>query len=235
MTFRDKIYAFLTHRLVMMAAIVAFTVFTFFADDLVFFISIFWVLIVLWASRWDWHFLNFRRPRSWPKLLWNVVVLSVLTYLLADVIIQPIVEISTDHVVDLSSFDHLRGSWINYFIMILIMWVIAGFGEEFVYRGFLIKQTAILLGNDNKAWLIGLLLSSFLFGYGHLYQGLSGMISTGLIGFLMGLVFWKNKDGLITCILYHGFYDIIGITLVFTSKERVAIDWFKDLLLRTFF
>ncbi len=235
MTFRDKIYSFLIHRYSIATAVVAFTILTFVQDDLTFFGGIFYVLLVLWASHWNWNFINLKKPTSWSTLLLHVVALSFLTYLLADVILQPIIEISTGDVIDLSSFDGLRGSWINYLIMIALMWVVAGFGEEFVYRGFLIKQAAILLGDTNKAWLAALILSSFLFGYGHSYQGISGMISTGTIGFLFGLVFWKHKDGLITCILFHGFYDIIGITLVFLSKERVAVDWFKDLLLRTFF
>ena len=89
------------------------------------------------------------------------------------------------------------------------------------------KQLAKVLGNTNRAWMISAIIISILFGLAHLYQGLSGVITTGLIGFLMSLVFYKNRKNLILAMLVHGFYDMIGITLIFFSKERIIVDWIQ--------
>ncbi len=60
----------------------------------------------------------------------------------------------------------------------------AGFCEEFLYRGWLLNLFGAAL---HSIWL-GLLVSSILFGFAHLYQGRKGMLSTGLLGAVFGII-----------------------------------------------
>ena len=61
----------------------------------------------------------------------------------------------------------------------------AGLCEEFLYRGWLLNLT----GSALKSVWLGLLISSLFFGLGHLYQGPGGMIKSGLVGLVLGLIY----------------------------------------------
>jgi membrane protease YdiL (CAAX protease family) len=69
------------------------------------------------------------------------------------------------------------------------VWVLvsisAGLCEEFLYRGWLLSLFSAALGS---VWL-GLLISSIIFGLAHAYQGRSGIIGTGILGAIFGIVF----------------------------------------------
>ena len=141
-----------------------------------------------------------------------------------DFIFQPVIEYFFG-AIDLSSLEGLKGNWLNYLIFLIFMWVFAAFGEEFLYRGYMVKQVARIFGNSKSAWLIAILISSLAFGFAHLYQGSSGIITAGFVAIIFGSIFYKNQKNLWVLILTHGFYDVFGITLIFLDKERVITDW----------
>jgi membrane protease YdiL (CAAX protease family) len=70
------------------------------------------------------------------------------------------------------------------------MWFVAvaltaGICEEFLYRGWLLT----LLGHYFSSMWVGLIVSSICFGFAHAYQGRAGILSTGIVGIVFGLVF----------------------------------------------
>jgi membrane protease YdiL (CAAX protease family) len=86
-----------------------------------------------------------------------------------------------------------------------------------------------LFGYTKVALLIAVFISSVLFGLAHRYQGVSGMITTGLVGFAFGLMFINSKNRLWLTILTHGIYDMIGITLIYLSMEDDVFYALKNL------
>src|SRR5436853_102010 len=94
----------------------------------------------------------------------------------------------------------------------------AGFGEEFVYRGYLLTRIARVLGDTPRAWLAALVVTSIVFGVGHQYQGLSGMITAGLGGFVFGLLYLVTGRNLWVSVIAHGTMDTVGFLLLFLGK-----------------
>jgi len=45
------------------------------------------------------------------------------------------------------------------------------------------------------------------------------MITTGLVGLILAIAFYQNKNNLIVGILGHGIYDTYGLTLIYFGKE----------------
>lgn len=219
---RNKIHAFLTKPISIILVILISATLTYFTGGLGYFFGLFIALIILWAGRFKWLYFGIGKP-NWSKSIVRALILAISIFILIDIFVQPFIEIYYGSI-DLSSFDGLRGNFVNYVVFILFMWVVAGFGEEFLYRGFFMKQFAIILGNTNRTWFISALVISTLFGIAHLYQGISGVIAAGLAGFCLSLIFYKNRENLILAMLVHGFYDMIGITLIFLSKERIIVD-----------
>ncbi|MCX2718109.1 CPBP family intramembrane glutamic endopeptidase [Lentiprolixibacter aurantiacus] len=225
---RTKIFNFLTSPIAVIVVILITAGLQSVSGNLAYFFGIIVALIALWGSKFKWSEFGINKF-PWLKTCMRALLLAVLIYLGIDFIVQPLIEHYLG-AIDLSALDHIRGSLVNYLIFIVIMWVFAAFGEEFLYRGYFMKRVALFLGDTDKAWLTSAVVISALFGLAHYYQGLSGMITTGLIGFLLALIFYKNRNNLGLAILTHGFYDMIGITLIYLNKERLIADWIGQFL-----
>ena len=89
----------------------------------------------------------------------------------------------------------------------------AGFGEEIAYRGYALTTMIVITGSTS----VGLILTSLTFGALHSYQGLIGVIRTGILGLLMGVVFLQTGS-LWPPIIAHTLIDlVVGLVL----KERL--------------
>ena len=86
------------------------------------------------------------------------------------------------------------------------------------------------MGNTDASWLGAALITSMVFGLDNYYQGPAGMIATGVAGFFFAYLFIKNRTNLLLPILVHGFYDMIGLTMIYYSQERIFSDWVLGLL-----
>jgi CAAX protease family protein len=80
----------------------------------------------------------------------------------------------------------------------------AGVCEEIVCRGYLIWYLAAFVG----AWP-AVFLGALIFGVGHLYQGLAGVIKTGATGLVMGILYLGTGSLLFPMIL-HAAVDVQG-------------------------
>lgn len=150
-------------------------------------------------------------------------------FILIDFFIQPLIEFYFGRI-DISELSHIEGNLFNYVLFILLGWILGGFFEEIIFRGYVQKRLAILFGDTTKAWLLAAVLASIVFGFVHNYQGPSGIITTALIAFLFGLIFTFNKNNLMVLVLTHGIYNTIAMTLIYLGKARIITDWVHELI-----
>ena len=83
----------------------------------------------------------------------------------------------------------------------------AGFGEEYFFRGFLFQRLAMLFGGSKPGWTVACLVQAAVFGLMHGYQGERGVILTGSIGLVEGIVFLATGRNLWVTITAHALYD----------------------------
>jgi len=83
--------------------------------------------------------------------------------------------------------------------------ITAGVCEEVVYRGFLLHYFHVLPFHLNLTW--ALVVSSVIFGIGHLYQGILGAVQTTVIGFMFGVIFLATGS-LVVPIVVHAVMDL---------------------------
>ncbi|WP_163321988.1 CPBP family intramembrane glutamic endopeptidase [Draconibacterium mangrovi] len=186
-------------------------------------------LFTLWAIKWKWSYFGFQR-NPFFKTLGKAVIYTGIIILVNDFLFQPVIELYYGST-DLSSFEGIKGNVANYVIFILIMWVVAAFGEEFLFRGYMIKRLAIIFGESKKAWFAAIIVSSVVFGFAHTYQGVSGIVSTFFVALIFGFILYKNPKNLWAGVLTHGIYDMFGIAMIFLDKERVITNWVLENLL----
>jgi len=89
------------------------------------------------------------------------------------------------------------------------MWLVV-VGEEVLIRGLLMRLLANIFGDTTKGWLLAVLISSAIFGLGHMGKGLAGVISSGLGGLVYGLGYFLFRKNLWPVILAHCAGNTIG-------------------------
>jgi membrane protease YdiL (CAAX protease family) len=101
--------------------------------------------------------------------------------------------------------------------------------EEVLFRGFLMSELTNVLGTSTLALTVNLLLSSALFGLAHLYQGNSGVISTAVVGMVIGLIFIGTGFYIWPAIITHATIDTVSLLILFANKDRLL----KNLLIKS--
>lgn len=187
---------------------------------------VFLVLLCTWFLRRGgerWADVGLRRPPRWwtvPLLLAvGFVLLIVLSGVLYRVVLpavgMPSPALNTQRVI--------RGDLGEYlYAAIPVAWGSAAFGEELVVRGFLLDRIAKVIGaSGTPAYLAAIVLQAALFGAFHLYQGIGGVVVTGAVGLLIGLIWLWGGRNLWACILLHGVVDFIAATESYTAGPGV--------------
>jgi membrane protease YdiL (CAAX protease family) len=96
--------------------------------------------------------------------------------------------------------------------------ITAGVCEELLYRGWLVN---ILRVGTASVW-IAVGIASAVFGIGHAYQGVKGMLRTGLIGLQLALLF-VYVDSLIPGQVLHAAVDIVaGFVFAWRPQANTA-------------
>lgn len=157
--------------------------------------------------------IGLKRPNNLPILIFVTAILGILIELVIEIFVNPIIEKITNSKIDISEVE--MESFGDYLTWIVIGFVIGGLLEEILFRGFLITRISTFLRADKMGNCLALFLTSLLFGLCHLYQGWSGVISTGLIGFIFGIIFLTFNKNLWYSILTHGFVNATALTILY--------------------
>ena len=152
---------------------------------------------------------------GWRRTLLVACVLSGYQFASLYVVEPLVARLTTGELPDVSLFASLVGDERQLLFWLAMSWTLAAFMEEMVYRGWITARIAELGGLSSTAWVIAILASSVLFGLGHLYQGTSGVITTGLAGLIFGAAYLASGRNLWCAILAHGLTDTIGFVMIY--------------------
>ena len=113
-------------------------------------------------------------------------------------------------------FDSLPGNIPVYLFWLVVSWVVGGFAEEMLFRGFMITRFEKVFSKIPFAIVIAIVLQAIIFGQQHIYyQGMVGFIATGSIALVSGGIYLLCKRRLWPLILSHGLANTIGMTMLF--------------------
>lgn len=180
------------------------------------------IRLVLWLRRSNWREFGLKRPRSWLKTI-LLAVGGLITVYFVVIVTMPLVTRLTGQPVDKSPFDGLRENVPALIFSLLAVWTLAAFGEELIFRGYLMNTLARVLGNRNGGWIFACFINSILFGVGHTYQGISGVILLGIVGLLYALFYLGCGRNLWVPILIHGLYDTSAFLVIFFNLDKPSV------------
>ena len=101
--------------------------------------------------------------------------------------------------------------------MLAIAWTTAALGEELLFRGFLQGRLQALLAGRRGAGLLAALAQATLFGLAHAYQGATGILVTGLLGLVFGLLYLRAKS-LWPLVIAHGLIDTLSLLALYAGR-----------------
>lgn len=178
-----------------------------------------WLVLLGWFSLrlrgLRWKTLGLRRPRSWIITIAVALTAGIALQSLSEFVTEPIIERLTGQTADLSSFRSLVGNLPATLVMLALIWTLAAFGEEMAYRGYVLERAAALGRHTSAAYLIAMVAVSLLFGLGHYYQGVAGVVNSAFSGLFFGALYLAAGRNLWLPILAHGFSDTIGLGLIY--------------------
>ncbi|WP_109299679.1 CPBP family intramembrane glutamic endopeptidase [Aquimarina sp. AU474] len=178
--------------------------------------SLLLILTIHWFMKSSIDELGLLAPKSWTKTIVIGVILTILILLFFTIINPVLLKLFPNEIKDLSRFNTIKDNEFMLLVAIVSSWVTAGFGEELIWRGYILKNLAILFGNKKTSWVLSLIITSLLFGCIHYYQGVVGMVQTGLVGLLLGIIYIRNgKKNLWLNIIIHGSIDTISMVALY--------------------
>ncbi|HKO45859.1 MAG TPA: type II CAAX endopeptidase family protein [Pyrinomonadaceae bacterium] len=175
-----------------------------------------------WLSLWlrgiGWRSVGLKRPGRWRQTLLLGFAVGVVFQFFSLYLLEPLIVRLTGKSIDLEQFAQVKGNVFVLVVFLLLVWTLAAFGEELVYRGYLMNRLAELAGGSGGAWAISLIVISILFGVVHFYQGISGVITVIAAALVYGGLYLLSGRNLWAPIIAHGVYDTVAILLAFWGK-----------------
>lgn len=121
------------------------------------------------------------------------------------------------NVPDYTEYNFIRSSIARLIMTIFAAWIIGGFYEEVVFRGYIQNILEKRLFRGMGRWL-PIVITSILFGLYHLQQDIFAVIAACLGGLYWGVLYKKWNNNLWVSIISHALFDMITLILIYTGK-----------------
>ena len=122
-----------------------------------------------------------------------------------------------DYISAYTEYDFIKNNIKKLVAITVAAWVVGGFYEEIVFRGFIQRTTQKWFTKYNASfWLAGL-LTSILFGLYHWQQGIFGVIPATLGGLYWTYLLKRYNGNLWYPIVSHALYDTIALAMIYLN------------------
>ncbi|WP_297695182.1 type II CAAX endopeptidase family protein [uncultured Eudoraea sp.] len=146
-----------------------------------------------------------------------VMVLAIVGFVIGSIIMANITGIPEGS--NLGGYDYLNDNIGMLLLTLGGVYIASSFGEEVIYRAFLINRISELGQNTKKATIVAIILSSIIFGLIHYDWGPMGIVQTGFMGLVLGICYIKLKKRLWVLILAHAYMDTILMVQLYLASN----------------
>lgn len=169
-----------------------------------------------------WADLGLRRPANiWIMLaqaLFTFIGMGVVLYLASQCVGLYFDKAETT----VSRFGDMEGNIQLYLWWVLIGWVVGGFFEEMLFRGFLLSCIEAMIGRRRLSTTIAIFFQAIVFGVIHFYyQGAYGALTLFAAASFIGLCYVLFGRNLWPLILSHGVLNTLGFLGDFLGDSAI--------------
>ena len=182
------------------------------------------VLLWVWRSHTPWPEIGYVRPKNWIATVVGGIAFGIAFKFLMKSIVMPLLGADPIN----QAYHYLAGNRAALPGAIYLMIVVAGFGEETVFRGYMFERLGKLFGSGVWAKTSIVLLTAVLFGVLHYsVQGLAGAEQATIVGLVFGTIF--AVTGRIWMLMVaHAAFDLTALAIIYWDVEsKVAHLVFK--------
>lgn len=180
------------------------------------------LLLLCWTSLrlrgLAWRDIGFTRAPRMARAIAVGIVAGLSIELFAIYVTTPWIASVTGTPPDVSDLSDLVGNLQLLLILFVVNWILAAFGEELAFRGYLMNRFADGFGGTRVAWIASLVVVSIYFGIGHGYQGVGGIVQESLSGCWLGVFFLVSGRNLTVPILAHGVSNTLALVLIYFNR-----------------
>jgi len=179
-------------------------------------LALVWLGLRLRGQSWQ-HLGISRNGLSIRAFLLSLVVFiaAVVAFVLGSIIMANIVGIPEGP--NMSGYEYLQGNLPMLIGALAAVFIVSSFGEEVIYRGFLITRISEMGGNAQSWVRIAVFVSAIIFGLVHYEWGAMGMVQTGFMGLALGISFLLVKRNLWVLVLAHAYMDAILLIQMYSA------------------
>ena len=179
------------------------------------------VLVWAYASETPWHELGFVRPRSWTGSVAIGVGFGAAYKLILKAIVMPLLGAPPVN----ARYHFVTGNAAVLPGLIATMIIVAGFGEETLYRGYMFERLGKLLGTSPRAKIAIVVITTILFAAAHYPdQGIPGVEQAVFTGLVFGGIFAVTGE-LFMLMVAHATFDVVALALIYWNLEARVILW----------
>ncbi|WP_299530283.1 CPBP family glutamic-type intramembrane protease [Ulvibacterium sp.] len=150
-------------------------------------------------------------------VLWSLFlfVITLLSFVLGSIVMSVLTVAPAQP--DVEGYQYLKENPWAFMVSLLGIYLVSSFGEELVYRGFLIQRISWLLEGTKFQRTYAILISALVFCLAHYSWGVSGMVQTGFMGLVLGTFHIRYKNRMIVLILAHAYMDTLLLGSIYFS------------------
>lgn len=177
------------------------------------------ILLFIWFvlknSKETFFDIGFSLKRFKPKSILIGGLIAGLTLAFMQLIFHPVLDffVSLEYK-DVGLNDAIQDGKLQFFIMVIIGWLIGGFYEEIVFHGFIFTRLEKMFKGKHSTNL-SFVITSVIFGVYHIQLGASGLINALVVGAVYLALFLYFNRNLWYSIFCHGFYNTMVMTLIY--------------------
>jgi CAAX protease family protein len=178
-------------------------------------LSAVFVLLWAWRSHTPWRELGFVWPVNLIRTATVGIGFGVALKFLLKAVVMPLLGAPPIN----SAYHYLAGNTAALPGIVFTMIVVAGFGEETVFRGYMFERSRRLFGSSVLAKTLTVVVTAAFFGSLHYReQGLAGAEQAVITGLVFGTVF--AITGRIWMLMFaHAAYDLTAVALIYLNLE----------------
>lgn len=156
---------------------------------------------------------NLKQFKANSILLGGLV--AVLTLAFMQLVFHPVLDffVSLEYK-DVGLNDTIQGGSLQFFIMLIMGWLIGGFYEEIVFHGFIFTRLEKMFKGKYSSQ-ISFLITTVIFGLYHIQLGALGVVNALVVGAVYLALFLYFKRNLLYPIICHGFYNTLVMILIY--------------------
>ena len=147
-----------------------------------------------------------------------VFIIAVAGFIVGSIVMANITGIPEGSA-DMSGYAYLKDNVGMLILTLFGVYIVSSFGEEVIYRGFLINRISQIGLDTKKARIVAVILSSLIFGFVHYEWGAMGIGQTAFMGLALGICYLKFKKRLWILILAHAYMDTILMVQMYLASN----------------